>query len=292
MHLQLNHTFPRYFQLLLLAVLMFLLIACDGGDRDWSSEAEIVSNRFQLQWELDGHDLLLAIDTDLPDTAKVGVSAERVYFEVGNDEAYSRYYFNETEPISEWRNPRRIPIDDEAWKADLIAFQSEMSAISKMVAFEIARIEDQIQVYAVIHLNQPDPRFGGPGNPNLSGAAVSESSNVIKAEIKIPWPLSGTPPPARSRHVAYNMLKVGESYRLQDVTSLIPFRSVEGLSSEETMEAIQRRLKLPAGQVIRVIVVDHTEGNNPLYAVELVGNEGVRGWIDSTALIGLGVVLP
>ena len=191
MHLQLTRKLPRYSQLLLLAALMFLLIACDGGDSDGSADAEVVSNRFQLQWELDGTDLLLAIDTDLPDTAEVSVSADRVYFEVGNDEAYGRYYFNETEPISKWRNPRRIPIDDEAWKADLIAFQSEMSAISKMVAFEIARIEDQIQVHAVIHLNQPDPRFGGRGNPNLSGGAVSESSNVIEAEIKIPWPLSG-----------------------------------------------------------------------------------------------------
>ena len=87
------------------------------------------------------------------------------------------------------------------------------------------------------------------------------------------------------------MLRVGESYRLQDVTSLIPFRSVEELSPEEKMEAIQRILKLPTGQVIRVIAVDHDEGINPFYEVELVGNDGVRGWIDSTALIGLGVVL-
>ena len=254
-----------------------------------SASADVVSDRFELQWELDGTDLLLAIDTDLPDTAEVIVSVGRVYFEVGNDRAYGRYYFREQDLISRWQKPRRIPIDDGTWRAELIAHQSEMASISRDLAFEIARIEDQVQVRAVIHRNQPDPRFGGPGNPDLSGAAVSESRNTIKAETSIPLPFAGTPPPARSRYIAYDGLREGESYRLQDVTPLMPPRNLEGLSVEESLEAM-RRVLLPAGQVVRVIGVDHTEGVNPWYEVELVGNEGVRGWINSTALIRRGVV--
>ena len=253
--------------------------------------ADVVSDRFELQWELDGTDLLLAIGADLPDTAEVIVSVGRVYFEVGNDRAYSRDYLREQDLISRWRKPRRIPIDDEAWKSELIAHQSEMASISRDLAFEIARIEDQVQVRAVIHRNQPDPRFGGPGNPSLSGAAVSESRNIIKAETSIPLPLAGTPPAGRSGRIAYDGLREGESYRLQDLTPLLPLRNLEGLSVEERLEAMRRILELPAGQVVRVIGVDHAEGVNPWYEVELVGNMGVRGWINSTVLIRRGVVL-
>ena len=267
-------------------VVALLMVA---GGMCGSVGAEIVCDRFELQWELDETDLLLALDTDLPGTAEVIVSVGRVYFEVGNDRAYSRNYFREQDLISRWRKPRRIPVDNEAWKAELKAYQSETAAISSDLAFEIARIEDQVQVQAIIHLNQPDPRFGGPGNPDLSGAAVSESRNTIKAETNIPLPLAGTPS-ARSRHVAYDGLREGESYSLQDVTPLMPLRDLEGLSVEENLEAM-RRILLPAGQVIRVIGVDHTEGVNSWYEVELVGNEGVRGWINSTAFIRRGVVL-
>ena len=243
--------------------------------------ADVVSDRFELQWELDGTDLLLAIGTDLPDTAEVIVSVGRVYFEVGNDRAYSRDYLREQDLISRWRKPRRIPIDDEAWKSELIAHQSEMASISRDLAFEIARIEDQVQVRAVIHRNQPDPRFGGPGNPSLSGAAVSESRNIIKAETSIPLPLAGTPPAGRSGRIAYDGLREGESYRLQDLTPLLPLRNLEGLSVEERLEAMRRILELPAGQVVRVIGVDYAEGVNPWYEVgkhqKVWGNQAARG---------------
>ena len=43
--------------------------------------ASVVSDRFTLQWEIAGAILLLAIDTDLPDTTEVIVSVERLYFQ-------------------------------------------------------------------------------------------------------------------------------------------------------------------------------------------------------------------
>ncbi len=48
-------------------------------------------------------------------------------------------------------------------------------------------------------MNQPDQRFGGRGNPNLSGQAVSRigdnsDCNIIKAGEQIPLPLAGSMP--------------------------------------------------------------------------------------------------
>ena len=68
--------------------------------------ASVVSDRFTLQLEIDGTNLMLAIDTDLPNTTEVMVSVERLYFQVGNDSAYSRRYFEEKGWLSEWRDPR------------------------------------------------------------------------------------------------------------------------------------------------------------------------------------------
>ena len=155
------------------------------------SSPGVISDRFELHWELDGTDLLLAIDTDLPDEGELSVSVSRTYYEVGSDVFYLRDYFSEFELVSRWREPRRIALDADAWKADLTAHQNQMAALGNDFAFEVARIEDSIKIRAVLHMNQDDPRFGGHGNPNLSGEATSRSGNriLVEAEASIPFPL-------------------------------------------------------------------------------------------------------
>ena len=266
--------------------------------RETSSETDVVSDRFILQWDLNGTDLLLAIDTDLPDAAEVIVSVDRRYYEVGNKEAYGRSYFSEKGRILKWRTPRRVPINDEIWKADLKAHQSKMAALSSDLAFEVDLIEDQISVRAVVHVNQPDSRFGGRGNPNLSGAAVSRMSgsnnwNLVEDQKKIEMPLTGVRPAKRSRNVPYDGLRKDESYRLLSKTSLMAAgpNSVSGSNPEEIMKVLGKTLNIPAGRVVRVVGIDRSSGSNPWYEVEVVGNEGATGWINSTALMRSGVVL-
>lgn len=257
-------------------------------------ETGVVCNRFVLQWELDGTDLLLAIDTDLPDTAEAIVSVERLYYEVESTEAYARDYFSERGLISKWRNPRRIPIDDVAWSADLKMFQSKMATLSSDLAFTVDYIEDQITIDAVVHMDQPDPKFGGLGNPNLFGAAVSQTkvgSSYIRAEQKIPWPLNHMPPPKSSKYVAWNKLETGKSYRFLKETPLMATNTVPRSNFEQTMEALGETLYIPAGRIIRVISVDHETGPDPWYEVEVVGDENAKGWINSIALMGSSVTL-
>ena len=162
----------------------------------------VVCNRFELRWELDGGDLLLAVDTDLPDEGELAVSVSRAYQEVGDDADYARDYLSVFEPVSQWREPRRIALDAGAWRAGLAAHQRRMAEIAaaereagvpaeETVAFEVAGIADDVQIRAVLHLNQDDPRFGGRGNPNLSGAATSRSLGgvIVEAEASFESPL-------------------------------------------------------------------------------------------------------
>ena len=259
--------------------------------------ASVVSDRFTLQWEIAGADLLLAIDTDLPDTTEVIVSVERLYFELGNDSAYSRRYFEEKGRLSEWRDPRRIPIDDEAWKVDLKSHQESMAKLGSPLAFEIGLIEDEIQVNAVVHINQPDPAFGGRGNPNLSGAAViqSRNRNLIRGKENIDWPLAGAPVSKKSKLVAYDGLTQGESYRLLKETPLMAvhprtFDDSDGF--DQRMETLGKTIYVPAGRSVRVVeVVSSDSGGTtwPWYQVDVIGRAGTRGWINSVALMSSGV---
>ena len=189
-----THSRCCYWFVCLFAPLLVLTNGCGGAPTpELSPDGQgIVCDRFEFRWELDGTDLLLAIDTDLPDEGGLSVSVSRTYYEVGSDDAYSRYYFSEFEPVSRWREPRRIALDADAWKADLTAHQNQMAAVGADLAFEISRIEDSIEIRAVLHINQDDPRFGGRGNPCLSGEATSRMGNgdsvLVEAEESVDFP--------------------------------------------------------------------------------------------------------
>ena len=105
---------------------------------------------FELKSELDGTDLRLAIDTNLPDEGELSVSVSRTYYKVGRDEAYARDYFSKFEPVYRWRKPRWVALGADAWKADLKAHQDQMAGIGKYAAFEVARIEDNVEIRAVL----------------------------------------------------------------------------------------------------------------------------------------------
>ena len=279
-----------YWLVCLFVPLLVLVSGC-GGEPEVESTPErsaveqgIVCDRFELRWELDGTDLLLAIDTDLPDKGELSVSVRRTYYEVGSDDAYSRDYFSEFELVSLWREPRRIALDADAWKADLTAHQNQMAAIGDDLAFEIARIEDSIQIRAVLHTNQDDPRFGGRGNSNLSGEATSRIGNggsvLVEAEAIVEFPLDGPPPSSRSSRAPYDGLVTGESYRLSRETPLMPERRASG-----SLDFLENTLSLPTGTIIRVEAVDRS-GTELWYHAALVENEHMTGWINSIALIG------
>lgn len=57
------------------------------------------------------------MNTDLPNEAIVSVDIERYYWEIGNENACALEYFSEKAPVSEWRQPRNIELNNETWKA-------------------------------------------------------------------------------------------------------------------------------------------------------------------------------
>lgn len=211
--------------------------------------AGVRADRFEISYQLDGTDLLLSIDTDLPDEGELSVTVNRVYYEKGNDSAYSRNYFSEFEPVANWREPRRISLDAEAWKANLRAHQNQMAKLGEDLAFEVDRIEPNVEVRAVLHVNQDALQFGGRGNPNLTGMAVTEFGNgkIVEAEVEIPYPLDGPAPMGGSRYVSRGTLQPGSSYRLSGGTPLM-----SEFNPSDPLAALERTKQLTPGTEVRV----------------------------------------
>lgn len=184
--------------------LLLVVLGCSMPTQQAPEPGGIVCDRFQLRWELDGDDLLLSVDTDLPDEGELSVSVGRSYYQAGSEEEYSRDYLSVFEPVSKWREPNRVPLDADKWRAGLAAHQEEMARIDAAtretgivegytnLAFEVASISDRVEIRALLHLNQDDPRFGR-GNSNLSGAATSrEGVNgrvLVEAAETLEFPL-------------------------------------------------------------------------------------------------------
>ncbi len=266
-----------------------------SGDEQGTKGAErraldgVVATVFDLKWQLDGSNLLLSVDTDLPDESEVIVRVNRLYYESGSPTAYGRDYFTESSVISRWREPRQISIDDDAWRADLKSHQDEMARISRDMAFEIGSISNEIGIRAVVHANQTDRRFGGRGNPKLTGPVVSDDGGfkTVSAEESILRPLAGAAPATSSALAPFDGLKAGNTYRIPKEVPLMPSRNP---SSEDALANLAKVRHLPANGRVYVIRVDDSE-NWPWYYVSLPDYEDTKAWINSVAFIKEGAIL-
>ena len=258
----------------------------------------IVSDRFSLRWELDGQELVLSVDTDLPDYGELVVSVSRIYYQVGEAEAYSQDYLSVFEPVSRWREPRRVSLDADEWRAKL---EAEKERLRDILPFEVARVSDEIEIRAVLHLNQDDPRFGGRGNPSLSGAAVTSSPrrNLVEAETTVRFPLVGgiaPPPPAprcpegstralRGDEYLYESMPVGCIYTPDEELTVV-FAPTPEPPDGRAFEWIERIRRVPPNTRFEIIGRRQDDLTN-WYHVRLPAYENATGWINPIAMMNM-----
>ena len=271
-------TLTKYPLSLLLSIL-FSMPAC-------TQAAQIPTpQKFDLKWKSANQEgVVLFIDTDLPDHAEVKIQISRKYEALcnGKQETYSRDYLELTEPISKWRNPKLVRLDAEAWKTELMDFQSRMALLGKEMAFDIVGVHNYIDVSAQVFANK-DGTFDIPEFETLL-EKIQNIVRVAESEIRVSLGLNtASPIPQKSGLISWDNLEYKKSYRLLgEETPLMP-----GLVAQ-AFDDFEKVLYLPKGTVIHVGAITKRSGDF-WYHVTASGHPGLEGWINSQALIRDGV---
>ena len=198
-----------------------------------TTTAKLIATKFKIETVPTDDGLMVTVDSDLADMQQIKVSVRRTYLESGSTETYAGDYFNKCGLAAQWRVPKFIPIDDEAWKARLIALQDKMAVLGEHGAFDIGEISGNIQIDARSRFND------------------AEVAVLLPLTVKVR---------SKSNLVGPYELVLGESYELLAGAHIIP-----SLSSSS-----ERGRRLDAGEIIRVDGIE-TIRNNPSYLVS-VGN--------------------
>ncbi len=262
---------------LFLFTIVGLVCSCGNNRQETKTESETnagntIYEEFKVDCSLQDKTLNLSLKTDLPDDIKVSISVSRSYWEKGNSSEYAVDYLSEQSTIGDWKEVRKILIDDEKWKTDLAKKQEELAAAG--LGFDVDRISDSIEIYSVVpHSNDPYPNFKG--------------KYLGKEEIKIHLPIGGTVV-KESKYGNYQSLEKGKTYSISKITTLMP-----EFDPSDPIAAINKMKELVAGSRITILVTKDKNGT-PWYEVNATdkkGNKIGKGWINSTALIGQKILV-
>jgi hypothetical protein len=245
-----------------------------------TADGMILADTFVVRHEMQGEQLTLSLETDLPDQTALMVSVDRTYRTREDSEEYPIEYFSESSTVGAWRSPRTLTIDNEGWKRQLDERRRTLAVAGE--PFTVRSIRDTIEISFVVPVNQ-DPPFQSR-NENLHGRVVETNEyglRLIRREIPVGYLIDASDLDA-SRWADPLALSAGKTYALPGVTPLVP-----EIEPADPMSAIARIQQMPAGTQVRVLEVHQRQGL-PWYRVRVTAGEpvGAEGWINSTALIG------
>ena len=240
---------------------------------------QIVTDTFDARYDLRDRQLTVALDTDLGDAARLMVSVSRSYWEQGSNEAYPVDYFSARSTVGEWRHPRRITLDHDAWEREIAQRQRALAAAGE--PFTVSRIADNIAISFVVPVNQGPPfeRF----NANLRGDVVTQSGNlrVVRQVVTVPYPVDATGV-GQTRFADPLNLARGVTYRGSREIPLVP-----EIDPHDPLAAIASIRRLSVGEEFTVLGVT-VHRNTPWYRAQTHLGDG---WINSSALLGQEVVV-
>jgi hypothetical protein len=173
--------------------LLFYYFVLSNGNRNNTKENtavygkdKVVCNEFKLVTQIDGSNLSLYIDTDLPDDTKIGIIIYRT-FKGSDKRQYSLSYYRSDCTAAKLHEAINISLDRDVWDKQYNNFIERMKKNKKNV--NISSISDDIIVYAYVGFKQPNMKFG-KNNTNLVGSAVEEGKyRIVKSKTKLKCPL-------------------------------------------------------------------------------------------------------
>ncbi|HEV7509530.1 MAG TPA: hypothetical protein VGS07_31945 [Thermoanaerobaculia bacterium] len=244
-------------------------------------------DRFEPRTILEGHHLLVSLDTDLPDSTVLMVGVSRSYWAGHPLQEYPIEYLDTHSTVGEWRKPRRVDLDNAAWKAKLDDSLKYLAQMGKPI--HITKLDKSVAVSFVVPINQSDPRFG-TRNQNLVGRKMSTSTSglrIVTAEVKVAYAISKVALASSIDYGDPENLRRGVRYRLSRETPL-----AAELHPADPLRAASSMGRLSAGTVITVLAVDGSELPHTWYRVRASTTLGARlGWVNGLALIGQQLIV-
>lgn len=246
------------------------------------SRVSLVCDRFEPLAVLQGGEIVMSLDTDLPDGTDLMVSVSRSYWDALTGQEYPLNYLSVRSTVGEWRQPRRVSVAHSEW-ARLLDDRMRLSAQIND-PLKIKSINGEIEAAFTVPINQTDPRFG-KGNENLRGAKVPTSGmRSIRVEKIVSYPLGSKASTPKNQYAPREALQSGITYEIPKEVPLMPQRD-----SSDPLADLEKMRRLPAQTRITIVSVDRRQPANPWYQVKAVdpnGNALGTGWINSIALIG------
>ncbi len=280
----------RFSFLTTVCCLAVILTSCTASqvpqDQPSHNTAGVVCDRFNPLATLEGNELVLSLDTDLPDSTVLMVSVSRSYWNSSTEQEYPLDYLSTRSTVGEWRKPHKVSVSHNVW-AKLLDDRMKLAAKIND-PLKIKSIKGDIEASFTVPISQTDPRFG-QGNENLRGAKVPTSGiRAIRAEKLIPHPLGSKASAPKNPYAPREALQSGSTYTLPKEVPLMPQRD-----SADPLGDLEKMRRLPAKARITIVTVDRRQPTNPWYQVKAVGPTGDAlgtGWINSLALIGSDIL--
>jgi hypothetical protein len=243
----------------------------------------ITCDRFDPVASLEGDQLLVSLDTDLPDSTQIMVHISRSYWAGIPSEEYPIDYLETSGTVAEWRKPRSVGVDHGTWRRQLDERVRMLARAGQPV--KVSKVDSDVAVSFTVPINQPDSRFG-IRNSNLVGKRVEiKGIRVVTGELKVKHPFTKTAHELRpTEYGSAENLQPAAKYRLSRETPLVPERH-----PSDPLAAIAALTRVPAGTIITIARVDRSDKANPWYLVKARSVSGAmlgEGWINSDALIG------
>ena len=244
-----------------------------------AATAQVVCDQFEIVAELNGHNLTISLDTDLPEETRVVVGVSRSYYERGSGAEYFESYFAERSTVGKWRLPRKVSVRDNIWKNANRQQQRLMSRIG--APFSVREVSDDITVSFIVPVIGNGPRFG-KRNKKLTGKMVTTATGLplVIAARKLRLPLGASSDAADTQTPAHaDNLQIGKFYALEHRVPMAPRR--DSIESDD----IDHILQLGKGNVIEILEKDEQRWLYRVKATDQSGRVVGSGWIKRTALL-------
>jgi len=166
-------------RLIILVCLSFLFFSCT---------TKITCNKFEVNTELQNCELLVSIDSDLPNFTDIFVSVSRSYSTKGDFNKYPIDYFNDNSNLKKWKKTQKIFLNNSKWQDDFLKRRIDMINLGDS-DFEVNDISDNIRINVTVYAKQSNSAFGEK-NINLEGSKVKSGNiNVVREVVEIIYPI-------------------------------------------------------------------------------------------------------